>query len=75
MHIYEDNPLAVGRAVSNLGSAYQAIGDLRKAKEYYEIALGHAIYGNYLQGYTYSYIKSIYTHIEEPAVINTRYRN
>ena len=47
---YERNPLAVGRAVSNLGNAYQAIGNLPKAKEYYEIALGHAIYGNDLQG-------------------------
>ena len=36
---YEGNPLAVGRAVSNLGSAYQAIGNLLKAKEYYEILL------------------------------------
>ena len=42
---YEGNPLAVGRAVANLGNAYQAIGNLPKAKEYYEIALGHAIYG------------------------------
>ena len=42
---YEGNPLAVGRAVSNLGNAYQAIG-----KEHYEITLGHAIYSNDLQG-------------------------
>ena len=42
---YEGNPLAVGRTVSNLGNAYQAIGNLLKAKEYCEIALGHAIYG------------------------------
>ena len=47
---YERNPLVVGRAVSNLGNAYQAIGNLSKAKEYYEIALSHAIYGNDLQG-------------------------
>ena len=47
---YEGNPLAVGRAVSNLGNAYQAIGNLTKAKEYYKNALGHAIYGNDLQG-------------------------
>ena len=47
---YEGNPLATGRAVSNLGNAYQAIGNLPNAKEHYEIALGHAIYGNDLQG-------------------------
>ena len=47
---YEGNPLAVERAVSNLGNACQAISDLPKAKEYYEIALGHGIYGNDLQG-------------------------
>ena len=47
---YEGNPLAVGRVVSNLGTEYQAIGNLPKAMEYYEIALGHAIYGNDLQG-------------------------
>ena len=47
---YEGNPLAVGRAVSNLGNAYQAMGNLPKAKECYEIALGHAIYGNDLHG-------------------------
>ena len=49
-HMSARYEVAVGRAVSNLGNAYQAIGDLPKAKEYYEIALGHAIYGNDLQG-------------------------
>jgi len=42
---YECNPLTVGRAVSNLGNAFQAMGSLQKAKEHYETALGHAIYG------------------------------
>ena len=65
---YEGNPLAVGRAVSNLGNAYQAIGDLRKAKEYYEIALGHAIYGNDLQGQgrACGNIGNIYMLLKEP---------
>ena len=40
---YECNPLAVGRAVSNLGNAFHAMGSLQKAKEHYETDLGHAI--------------------------------
>jgi len=42
---YESNPLAVGRAVFNLGNIFQAMGSLQKAKEHYETTLGHAIYG------------------------------
>ena len=65
---YEGNPLAVGRAVSNLGTAYQAIGNLPKSKEYYETALGHAIYGNDLQGQGRSCgnIGNIYMLLKEP---------
>ena len=65
---YEGNPLAVGRAVSNLGNAYQAIGNLPMAKEHYEIALGHAIYGNDLQGqgHACSNIGNIYMLLKEP---------
>ena len=65
---YEGNPLAVGRAVSNLGNVYQAIGNLPKAKEHYEIALGHAIYGNDLQGQARACgnIGNIYMSLKEP---------
>ena len=65
---HEGNPLAVGRAVSNLGNAYQAIGNLPKAKEHYEIALGHAIYGNDLQGQgrACGNIGNIYMLLKEP---------
>ena len=67
---YEGNPrpLAVGRAVSNLGNAYQAMGKLSKAKECYEIALGHAIYGNDLrgQGRACGNIGNIYMLLKEP---------
>ena len=65
---YEGNPLAVGRAVSNLGNAYQAMGNLPKAKEHYEIALGHAIYGNDLQGQgcACGNIGNIYMLMKEP---------
>jgi len=47
---YECNLLAVGRAVSKLGNAFQAMGNFQKAKEDYETALGQPIYGNDLQG-------------------------
>ena len=65
---YEGNPLAVGRAVSNLGNAYQAMNNLKKAKEHYEIALGHAIYGNDLQGQgrACGNIGNIYMLMKEP---------
>ncbi|XP_065893673.1 tetratricopeptide repeat protein 28-like [Dysidea avara] len=65
---YECHPLAVGRAVSNLGNAYQSMGSLRKAKEYYEIALGHAIYGSDQQGQSRACgnIGNIYMAMKEP---------
>ena len=65
---YECNPLAVGRAVSNLGNVYQAIDSLPKAKEYFEIALGHAIYGNDLHGQARACgnIGNIYMLLKEP---------
>ena len=65
---YEGNPLAVGRCAFNLGYAYLAIGNLPKAKEYYEIALGHAIYGNDLQGQgcACGNIGNIYMLLKEP---------
>ena len=65
---YEGNSLAVGRAMSNLGNAYKVIGNLPKAKEHYEIALGHAIYGNDLQaqGYALGSIGNIYMLLKEP---------
>ena len=65
---YKGNPLAVGRCAFDLGYAYQAIGNLPKAMEYYKIALGHAIYGNDLQGQgcACSYIGNIYMLLKEP---------
>ena len=65
---YEGNPIAVGRAVSNLGNAYRAIGNFLMAKEHYEIALGHAIYGNDLQGQgrACGNIGNIYMLLKEP---------
>ena len=65
---YEGNPLAVGRAVSNLGNVYQAMDCLPKAKEYFEIALGHAIYGNDLHGQARACgnIGNIYMLLKEP---------
>jgi len=65
---YECNPLAVGRAVSKLGSAFQAIGSLWKAKEHYETAQGHAIYDNDLQGQgrTWGNIGNVCILLKEP---------
>ncbi|XP_065893671.1 tetratricopeptide repeat protein 28-like isoform X2 [Dysidea avara] len=65
---YECHPLAVGRAVSNLGNAYQAMGSLEKAKEHYKIALGHAIYGSDQQGQgrACGNIGNIYMTMKEP---------
>ena len=65
---YEGNPLAVGRAVSNLGNAYQAIGNLPNAIECYENALGHTIYGNDLQGQgrACDNIGNVYMLLKEP---------
>ena len=65
---HEGNLIVVGRAASNLGNAYQAIGNLKKAKEYYELSLGHAIYGNDLEGQARAYgnIGNIYMLLKEP---------
>ena len=65
---YECNPLSVGRAVSNLGNAFQAMESLQEAKEHYETALGHAIYGNDLQGQgrACGNIGNIYMSLKEP---------
>ncbi len=43
---HEPTPQAIGRAYNNLGTAYQSLGDLEKAKEMYECAQDQAIYGN-----------------------------
>ena len=47
---HEPTPQAIGRAYNNLGTAYQAMNDLEKAEEYYDLALGQAIYGNDIPG-------------------------
>ena len=79
---YEGNPLAVGRAVSKLRKCMSSricIGNLPKAKEH-KIVLGHAIYGNDLQGQVCACgnIGNIYMSLKEPvkAMIKvTRYHN
>ena len=42
---HEPTPTAIGRAYNNLGIYYQAVGDLDKAKECYDTALGQGVYG------------------------------
>ena len=67
---YKRNPLAVERCAFDLGYAYENISNscLPKAKEYYEIALGYAIYGNDLQGQSRACgnIGNIYMLLKEP---------
>ena len=43
---HEPTPQAIGRAYNNLGTAHQALNELKKAEENYDLALGQAIYGN-----------------------------
>ena len=47
---HEPTPQAIGRAYNNLGTAFQALNELDKAEEKYDLALGQAIYGNDLPG-------------------------
>ena len=42
---HEPTPSAIGRAYNNLGTAYQALNELGKAQEYYDLSLAQAIYG------------------------------
>ena len=67
---YKRNPLAVERCAFDLGYAYENISNscLPKAKEYYEIALGYAIYGNDLQGQSRACgnIGNVYMLLKEP---------
>ena len=46
----EATPQAIGRTYNNLGTAFQSIGELDKAGEYYDLALSQAIYGNDIPG-------------------------
>ena len=43
---YEPTPSAIGRAYSNIGTAYQSMGDLDRAEEHYDLALSQAIHGS-----------------------------
>ena len=47
---HEPIPQAIGRAYNNLGTAHQALNELDKAEEFYDLALGQAIYGNDIPG-------------------------
>ena len=47
---HEPSPQAIGRAYNNLGTAHQALNELDKAEEFYDLALGQAIYGNDIPG-------------------------
>ena len=64
--IYESNPLAIGRAASNIRRI--CISSHRPLSKHYEDALGHAIYGNDLQsqGRACGNIGNIYMLLKEP---------
>ena len=47
---FEPTPLAIGRALNNLGTAFQAVGNNDKAKEFYDQSLSQAVYGSDLPG-------------------------
>ena len=47
---FETTPQAISRAYNNLGTAYQSLNELKKAKEHYDLALAQAIYGNDIPG-------------------------
>ena len=42
---HEPTPVAIGRAYNNLGTAHQALNELDKAQEFYDLSLAQAIYG------------------------------
>ena len=52
---HEPTPTAIGRADNNLGTYYQAVGDLDKAQESYDTALGHGVYGQDQAGQARAY--------------------
>ena len=47
---HEPTPQAISRAYNNLGTAHQALNELDRAEEYYDLALGQSIYGNDIPG-------------------------
>ena len=47
---HEPTPQAIGRAYNNLGTAFQALNELDKAEEKYNLALSQSIYGNDIPG-------------------------
>ena len=47
---HEPSPLAIGRALNNLGTAYQAVGNIKEAKDFYDRSLSQAVYGSDLPG-------------------------
>ena len=47
---HEPTPQAISRVFNNLGTAYQALNELDKAEENYDLALSQSIYGNDLPG-------------------------
>ena len=53
--IHEPVPTAIGRAHNNLGTYYQAVGDLDTAQYHYDTALAQAVYGQDIPGQACAY--------------------
>ena len=52
---HDCTPSSLSRALNNLGTGYQAVGDLKTAEEYFDQALCQAIYGEDLVGQARAY--------------------
>ena len=52
---HEPIPQAIGRAYNNIGTAHQALNNLEKAEEFYNLALNQAVYGNDTPGQARAY--------------------
>ena len=54
-YVHDPSPSSISRALSNIGTGYQAIDRLDKAEEYYDQALCQAIYSNDVMGLSHAY--------------------
>ena len=54
-YVHDPSPSSISRALSNIGTGYQAIDRLDKAEEYYDQALCQAIYSNDVMGWSHAY--------------------
>ena len=65
---FETTPQAIGRAYSNLGTAFQLLNKLTEADNHYDLALAQAIYGNDIPGQV-----RVYGNIGNLQMLNKQY--